>query len=354
MTRRALMLVSDLADEQLRDDVARKARPCPEYLHLERSLGVELLDWSRLRYRVRQRSTTASLLHAASAARRVAEFDVVFSDGEHVGVPLALMLQAARTRTPHVVLAHHLTTSAKRQLWRVPWLRSGIDRLLLHSRHQMEIAERELGFRADQLRLLPYFADSGFWSPIAETAEDPIVVSAGREHRDYATLAAAAAGLPFDVEVAVGSAFSPHARWRPPETWPDNFTLRPNIGRVALRELYGRASVVVVPLLATDFQAGVTTVLEAMAMGKPVVVSATRSQIDVIEDRKTGILVPPGDDAALRGVLTALMDDAGWRRSLGRAARRAAETEFSLETYCSRIASHLDEVVQSRAALAVA
>ena len=94
--------------------------------------------------------------------------------------------------------------------------------------------------------------------------------------------------------------------------------------------LYARSAIVVVPLADVDFQAGVTTILEAMAMGKPVIVTHSKGQTDVVEDRRigdarqpaplasavsftrqlaqelghpvepTGFYVPPADPAALR------------------------------------------------------
>ena len=74
-----------------------------------------------------------------------------------------------------------------------------------------------------------------------------------------------------------------------------------------LRDLYASSRFIVVALYETDFQAGVTTILEAMAMGKAVIASRTRGQRDVIEDGVTGIYVPPGDSAALRKAIVDLL-----------------------------------------------
>ena len=85
------MLVSARADAGLRDDVREGRRPCPEYLRLEERHGVELLDWSRLGPGAAGRTARLSMSHAAAALRRLGGLDAVFSDGEHVGVPLALL-----------------------------------------------------------------------------------------------------------------------------------------------------------------------------------------------------------------------------------------------------------------------
>jgi glycosyltransferase involved in cell wall biosynthesis len=65
--------------------------------------------------------------------------------------------------------------------------------------------------------------------------------------------------------------------------------------------------------------------VEAMACGKPVVVSAVGGHLDTVEDGVTGRLVPPRDSAALTAVLAQLLAEPGLRRKLGTAgAARAA------------------------------
>ena len=54
-----------------------------------------------------------------------------------------------------------------------------------------------------------------------------------------------------------------------------------------LRELYARSRFVVVPVVASDMDNGVTVILEAMAMGRPVICSRTRGQVDVVEAATT-------------------------------------------------------------------
>ncbi len=343
-----LMLVSQSADAQLRADVAAGRRPCPEYLRLEANHGVELLDWSRLPRLVHQRTPASSLLHVLAAARILDRFDVVFSDGEHLGVPLSLLIRIRWPSKAHLVLGHHITTPTKRRVFKLLGAERGMSRILMHSRRQIEVAERELGVLRSRLAFVPYFADTAFWCPRPK-AEDTLVVTAGREHRDYASLAAACSGMHERVVVAAGSLHSPRAPWRIPSSWPRNFEVLGTLDRASLRELYARATVVVVPVLPTDFQAGVTTLLEAMAMGKAVVVTATDGQRDIVDDGETGVLVPPGDPGALRDAVRRLLDDTGERARLGRNARRAVESRFSLDVYATTLAAHLDELAEAGA-----
>ncbi|MHB8612391.1 MAG: glycosyltransferase family 4 protein [Candidatus Dormibacteraceae bacterium] len=340
-----LMLVSARADQQLRQQVADGVRPRPEYLLLEALYGVQLLDWSRIPGQVHVRSRWRSSVHVAAALRRMHGYDVVFSDGEHVGIPLALAMRGLGLTTPHLVIGHHLTSRAKGPLLRNLRAHERMSRIIVHSRLQEDLARGRLGIPEAKLAFVPYSADQEFWRPMGNP-EERLVVAAGSEHRDYATMAAACGSLDARVHIAAGSVHSPSSTFRNPARWPANFESG-FASYAALRDLYSRASVVVVPVVQTDFQAGVTTVLEAMACGKAVVTTATRGQAGVIRDGITGICVPPGDVSELKQVVQRLLESPGERARLGRAAREAVLEEYGVEAYARRLATHLSELATS-------
>ena len=80
----------------------------------------------------------------------------------------------------------------------------------------------------------------------------------------------------------------------------------------AVEELQ-RASLVVLPYLDAT-QSGVAAA--AIANGRPIVASATGGLIDVVQDGKNGLLVPPGDGAALADALDRVLQDPALRRVL--------------------------------------
>ncbi len=71
---------------------------------------------------------------------------------------------------------------------------------------------------------------------------------------------------------------------------------------------------------------------EAMAMGLPVVASALEGLLELVVDRRTGYLVPPGDRAAWVDRLVELLEDRDLRKRMGRAGRERIIRHFSIRT----------------------
>ncbi len=76
--------------------------------------------------------------------------------------------------------------------------------------------------------------------------------------------------------------------------------------------------------------------LEAMASGRPVIASRIGGLTDIVLDEETGLLVPPGDVAALRAALARLLADPALRERLGQAGRRRV-AEFQAAAVLPRI-----------------
>ncbi len=70
-------------------------------------------------------------------------------------------------------------------------------------------------------------------------------------------------------------------------------------------------------------------VLEAMAMGKPVVATKTGGVPEIVEDGETGVLVSPGDPDSLARAIVDLLRDAPGRADMGTAGRHRVESHFT-------------------------
>jgi glycosyltransferase involved in cell wall biosynthesis len=71
--------------------------------------------------------------------------------------------------------------------------------------------------------------------------------------------------------------------------------------------------------------------LEALACARPLVASDVDALPEIVRNRETGLLVPPGDPSALAAAVVALLNEPGWAASLGEAGREDVRDRFSIE-----------------------
>jgi glycosyltransferase involved in cell wall biosynthesis len=213
---------------------------------------------------------------------------------------------------------------------RVPWLARpvlGRARLVLAASTSLAEDARRLG--AQDVRVVP----SGVAIPesVGASEEPPHALYVGRlsAEKGVLELVDACAGLPV---VVVGDG---PLRSRIPDA----------VGFVPPGELgpwYERAAVVVAPSRREGY--GVVP-REAMAWARPVVATAVGGLVDAVEDGVTGLLVPPGDTAALRSAVERLLGDADLRARLGAAAREKAQRELSFDVAAERLQAVYNEAL---------
>jgi glycosyltransferase involved in cell wall biosynthesis len=84
--------------------------------------------------------------------------------------------------------------------------------------------------------------------------------------------------------------------------------------------------------------------LEAQAAGLPVVAAHLRGVPDVVQDGKTGLLAPSGDNAGLAALVRDLLTAPERRRSMGKAAADFVAAERSVEVASCRLAALLSKL----------
>jgi starch synthase len=98
-------------------------------------------------------------------------------------------------------------------------------------------------------------------------------------------------------------------------------------------QLYSHAAVFCCPSVYEPF--GLIN-LEAMACEAPVVASGVGGILEVVEDGKTGLLVPPAQPAALAEALTRVLGNPDLARDMGKAGRRRVEEKFAWASVAER------------------
>ena len=85
---------------------------------------------------------------------------------------------------------------------------------------------------------------------------------------------------------------------------------------------------------------------EAAAAGLPVIATRLNAVPEIVSDGETGILVPPGDEAAIAAALDRLIGSAELRASMGRAGRRKIERDADPEAHRLQLVALIREVGQ--------
>ncbi|MBI4528309.1 MAG: TIGR03088 family PEP-CTERM/XrtA system glycosyltransferase [Deltaproteobacteria bacterium] len=105
----------------------------------------------------------------------------------------------------------------------------------------------------------------------------------------------------------------------------------------------------VLPSLAEGIS---NTILEAMASGLPVVATHVGGNPELVDDGRTGTLVPPADPSAMAEAIRSYVVDRGMLLRHGEAGRKKAELCFSIEAMVNGYQSLYDNLLRDRRPLA--
>ncbi len=281
------------------------------------------------------------------AYRQRKQYDVIISWAELLGIPFALLLKATGTRMPHVGIFSWISKPKKVRALRLA--KSRFDHIVLMSSVQYDAAIHQAGMPPERVTLLRWPVDQKFWRPLPGL--DDMISSVGREMRDYGTLVRALRDTPIKCHIAANVDPTKNDQWitdlKQEEPLPEWIS----IGRkdhVDLRTMYANSRFVVIPLFPTDTDNGCTAILEAMAMGKPVICSDVVGQRDVIQHGRTGLFVPPGDPDALRNAILDLWEHPQRAAEMGQQARAWIEQHHTLDWWLGEVKRIVESVTPQR------
>ena len=260
--------------------------------------------------------------------------DVVFT-------PLAnLFPLAARVHggPPIVVANYGLVTIYDRSSWLrrrtlASSLRAAAAVVCLGESQRAATIER-CDLDSERVHTVPLGADVDWFTPRGRE-DGGYVLTVGKDlARDLRTFVAAVGQLDARVEIVA------HPRNLVGIGLPPNARLRVGVSPSELRDLYAGAACVVVPQQADGYPygsegGGLTTICEAMAMGKPIVATERGALHDYLDPDE---LVPPGDPAALRGAIDRVLSDRALVQERGARSRLRAETRHSTRRFAESIA----------------
>jgi sugar transferase (PEP-CTERM/EpsH1 system associated) len=265
------------------------------------------------------------------------------------GTLLEGLVAARLARVPFVVHGEHGTLQLRdyqRRLQRIAWSRA--DRVLSVSTRLAERMTAETGFPSDRIMTLRNGVDlSRFGRHRRDEARQAlglplagfVVGTAGRlvPVKDQATLLEAvarvrAAGHPVALVLAGDGPLKADL-----ESRAASLGISQAVRFLGYCERIETVfSALDVFVLSSVSEGMSNTILEAMASGLPVVATRVGGADELIEHDTSGLLVPSRAPDAIAAAIVDLLTNTARRREIAAAARRRAESEFSLPSFTSR------------------
>jgi glycosyltransferase involved in cell wall biosynthesis len=222
------------------------------------------------------------------------------------------------------------------------------DELIVHTRQVRELMVRQLRGGAEKISVIPHIQIGEEPSSDMVDEKEHLILFFGRiwEYKGLEYLIRAepliSARVP-DVRILIAGQGEDFSRYRKMMVNPDRFIIdNEYISEQRTAEYFRSASVVVLPYIEAS-QSGVIPL--AYSAAKPVVATSVGGLPEMVEDGRTGYLVPPRNVIQLADAITRLLLDAPLRRQMGVNAKGKIEAECSpaliaqktIEVYCRAI-----------------
>jgi sugar transferase (PEP-CTERM/EpsH1 system associated) len=253
------------------------------------------------------------------------------------------IVAARMARVPTVVHGEHGTLQLRGYQTRIQrWAWGRTDRVLSVSRKLAERMAATTGFEGKRIQTIQNGVDFSRFSPalrepsrtaLGLPADAVVIGTAGRlvPVKDHANLIDALA-IARDRGCGLTTLIAGEGPLRPAlEAQIADRGLAAQVKllgqRADIERIMAALDIFVLPSKSEGMS---NTILESMASGAATLATRVGGAEELVEDGRTGLLVPPSDPGALAAALVRLASDRPGRAAMGAAARLKAESEFSL------------------------
>jgi glycosyltransferase involved in cell wall biosynthesis len=225
------------------------------------------------------------------------------------------------------------------------------DQIIVHGRSLIRTVVDELGFEPSRIHLIPHVAVGHSDIRAAIRDEEQSILFFGRiwEYKglEYLIRAEPLITAKFPrAKIVIGGRGENFERYRRLMVHPERFEIHNDwITDEQRAEMFAACSIVVLPYIEAS-QSGVIPV--AYAHEKPVIATTIGGLPDMVDQGKTGLLVPPRDAQALADAIIQLLHDRELRIRMGRAGREKLVKECSPAVVVSQTVEVYRRAIQDR------
>ncbi|GHT41544.1 hypothetical protein AGMMS49965_11510 [Bacteroidia bacterium] len=280
-------------------------------------------------------------------------FDAIYAVS-HYGLEFIILLRAIGLFKKPIVIWHHTAIIVpKNRIKRVfsKLFYKGIDTAFFFSQPLLEQSIATGKIQKKNAFVVPWGADLAFYDALIQTRNPTKrYISTGRERRDFVTLIRAFNQTTEDCEIYT----TPNGGYADCDyqTFLAQETINPNVQvffvgakHLEMAKIVNDAFVVVNSCLNYPYTIGLTSVVEAMALGLPLITTDNPTYPIDVEKENMGLKVPYGDVDAWVKAIQYLSTHPEKAKEMGDNARSLAEKQYNLDRCTKEIASVLLSVI---------
>ena len=270
------------------------------------------------------------------------------------GLELIILLRALGFYRKPIVIWHHTalkTSSGKIREHISRFFYKGIDHMFLFSKKLIKDSLATGKAPEEKLQLIHWGPDLAFYDHLLQTMPDRKpegFISTGKENRDVDTMLQAfcATDQQLDLYIAPTNGSVNYQQIIESFCLPDSVRVHYTDGVIPylLAQKVARKSCVVICCMDFPYTVGLTTLVEAFALGIPVICSRNPNFEMDIDKEEIGITVAYDDVEGWINAIHRIADHPEEAQKMGANARKLAEKRFNLEIFSHEIAESLLEI----------
>lgn len=252
--------------------------------------------------------------------------DVIVSWQMRIGICYGILKRIVHARRPplHVIQDFHIdltktSRSYRLQIALMKMAIPGIDFFFCTSTEEEEIYSRQFGIPPNRIAFLPLMAPQSHFREPDHPRKD-YLFSYGNSDRDFDTLIRAAARMKIKTYIL-------SQKYLPDTPLPANVSLlRNRTSETELIEWIAGSRIAVLPLKDYRIAAGQLSMLEVMALARPLIITENMATKEYAIHGQTALFFQAGDDQGLEELIRSLWNNPEAAEQIGRQARISALT----------------------------
>jgi glycosyltransferase involved in cell wall biosynthesis len=273
-------------------------------------------------------------------------FDAVYAVTHH-GLEALIFLRALRLYRKPIIVWHHsaivVPSSRIRRIFSTLFYK-GIDKACFFSQPLLDRSVETGKIKKENAFLIHWGSDLAFYDTVISRYDGrKRYISTGRENRDIITLIKAFNATSELCDIYLPSYFD-YKSLLEQENLTANANIRVffvNMGHFDIAKIAGNAFAIVISCLDRSYTVGLTSLVEALALGIPVITTDNSVYPIDVEKENVGMKIPYQDINAWIKAIQYLSANPDKAKEMGNNARLLAEREYNLEFFSKEVASIL-------------